>query len=297
MTSDDRNAIAAVALPEPAPEGALAESWRRFSRNQAALGGLFVIAATLMLAIFAPLITGYDPTSISRDRLFEPSFTHLMGTDNVGKDVFSSVLYGARVSLTVGFLAGLTSLTIGLLLGSLAGYYGGLLDSILMRVSEFFQIIPRFFFAILIVALLGGGLEKTILVIGGLSWPAVARIIRAQFLALKERELVESARAIGFGDWHIIVKEILPNAIPPAIVQGTLDISEAILLEAGLSFFGLSNPDAPSWGEMLSRAQPFLRSAWWMSLFPGCAIFLTVLAFNLIGDGLNDMLNPDLKER
>lgn len=273
------------------------ESWHRFSRNRAAVAGLVVIAIVVFVALFAPLLTSHDPIAISRDRLRAPSLAHLMGTDNVGKDVFANVIYGARVSLTVGLLAGLVSLSLGLVAGALAGYYGGWLDSALMRISEFFQIIPRFFLAILIVALLGGGLEKTILVIGALSWPSVARITRAQFLSLKESEMVESARAIGFSDRHIILKEILPNAIAPAIVQGTLDVSEAILLEAGLSFFGLSNPDAPSWGELLNRAQPFLRTAWWMSLFPGLAIFMTVLAFNMVGDGLNDMLNPDLKDR
>ncbi len=284
-------------LTERAAPGALAENWRRFSANSAALAALVLLVVIALVAIFAPQLATHDPIAISRDRLMEPSLSHLMGTDNVGKDVFSAILYGARVSLTVGILAGLTSLLIGVVVGALAGYYGGWIDSALMRVSEFFQIIPRFFLAILIVALLGGGLEKTILVIGGLSWPSIARIMRAQFLSLKEREMVEAARAAGFGNWHIIVREILPNAIPPAIVQGTLDISEAILLEAGLSFFGLSNPDMPSWGEMLNRAQPFLRTAWWMSLFPGLAIFTTVLAFNLVGDGINDMINPQLKER
>ena len=291
-----RNSSATIEDELPAPRR-WAENWRRFSRNRAALAGLIVLGIIALLALFAPLLAGYDPTSISRDRLQAPSLAHLFGTDNVGKDVLAGVLYGARVSLAVGLLAGLVSLTLGVLIGSLAGYYGGWIDSTLMRISEFFQIIPRFFLAILIVALLGGGLEKTILVIGGLSWPAVARIIRAQFLSLREREMVEAARAIGFSDWHIIVKEVLPNAIPPAIVQGTLDVSEAILLEAGLSFFGLSNPDAASWGEMLNRAQPFLRTAWWMAMFPGVAIFVTVLTFNLIGDGLNDMLDPDMKER
>ncbi|MSQ72862.1 MAG: ABC transporter permease [Betaproteobacteria bacterium] len=294
MTAENTDA---GALAEGAPPGAWAEHWRRFSRDRAAVAGLAIILIAALLAIFAGQIAQYDPSAISRDRLLEPSYAHLMGTDNVGKDVFSGVLYGARVSLTVGILAGLTSLAIGLVVGALSGYYGGWLDSLLMRMAEFFQIIPRFFLAIVIVALLGGGLEKTILVIGVLSWPATARIIRAQFLALREREMVEAARAAGFSNWHIIVREILPNAIAPAIVQGALDVSEAILLESSLSFFGLSNPDMPSWGEMLNRAQPFLRSAWWMSLFPGLAIFTVVLCFNLIADGLNDMLNPDLKER
>jgi peptide/nickel transport system permease protein len=287
----------ATAWEDGVRPSALAEHWRRFSRNWTAVAGLAAIVIAVLLAMGAGLIAGHDPTAISRDRLLAPSLAHWMGTDNVGKDVFSGVLYGARVSLTVGVLAGTTSLLIGLLVGALAGYYGGWLDSVLMRAAEFFQIVPRFFLAIVIVALLGGGIEKTILVIGVLSWPATARIIRAQFLALKEREMIEAARAAGFSDRHIILREILPNAIAPAIVQGALDISEAILLESGLSFFGLSNPDMPSWGEMLNRAQPFLRSAWWMSVFPGLAIFIVVLSFNLIADGLNDMLNPDLKER
>ena len=289
--------MSVISLPASEAPRPLAESWRRFSRNRTALAGLLAILCVVLLAVFAGVLAGHDPTAISRDRLLPPSAAHLMGTDNVGKDVFAGVVYGARVSLTVGILAGLTSLMIGLLVGALAGYYGGWLDSVLMRAAEFFQIVPRFFLAIVIVALLGGGLEKTILVIGLLSWPATARIIRAQFLSIKEREMVEAAHAVGFSNWHIMVREILPNAIAPAIVQGALDISEAILLESGLSFFGLSNPDTPSWGEMLNRAQPFLRSAWWMSVFPGMAIFFVVLSFNLIADGLNDMLNPDLKER
>ncbi|MCL4459246.1 MAG: ABC transporter permease [Chloroflexi bacterium] len=275
----------------------LLDGWRRFSKGKLAVFGLCVAVLTVLLAMSAPLLTGYDPLAISRERLLSPTLVHPMGTDNVGKDVFSGVLYGSRVSLTVGLLAAFTSFSVGLLIGSLAGYYGGSLDSLLMRISEFFQIMPRFFLALLVVAMLGGGLEKTIAVIGLLSWPATARIVRAQFLALKEREFVESARAIGFGDRHIIISEILPNALPPAIVQGTLDIALAILLEANLSFFGLGDPRMPSWGEMLNRAQPFLRSAWWMSVFPGTAIFINVLAFNLVGDGLNDLLNPELKER
>jgi peptide/nickel transport system permease protein len=286
-----------IAAAEAPPLRAWAEHWRRFSRNRMALAGLAVVIVVALLALGAPWLATHDPTAISRDRFLPPGAAHLLGTDNVGKDVFSSVLYGARTSLTVGLLAGLVSLGIGLAVGGLAGYHGGWVDSLLMRAAEFFQIIPRFFLAIVIVALLGGGLEKTILVIGALSWPATARIIRGQFLAIKEREMVEAARAIGFSDWHIMVREILPNAIGPAIVQGALDVSEAILLESGLSFFGLSNPDAPSWGEMLNRAQPYLRQAWWMSVFPGVSIFTLVLAFNLLADGLNDMLNPELKER
>ncbi len=275
----------------------LREGWRRFGQGKPAVFGLCVIILVFLTAVLAPFLAGYNPTSVSHDRLLPPSYMHPMGTDNVGKDVFSGVVYGARVSLAVGLLAALASLTIGLVVGSSAGYYGHFLDSLLMRASEFFQVMPRFFLALVVVAMVGGGLEKTIAVIGLLGWPAGARIIRSQFLALKEREFVETARAIGFPDWQIIVSEILPNALPPAIVQGTLDIAEAILLEASLSFFGLGDPRFASWGEMLSRAQPYLRTAWWMSVFPGLAIFATVLAFNLVGDGFNDLMNPELKER
>lgn len=275
----------------------LRASWRRYSKGRAAVLGLVIVVVTLFLALAAPLLAPYPPGAVSRQQLLAPSALHPMGTDNVGKDVLSGVLYGARVSLAVGLLAALTSFTVGVLVGSLAGYYGGVIDQVLMRVTEFFQVMPRFFLALLVVALLGSGLGKTIAVIGLLSWPAVARIVRGQFLALKEREFVESAHAIGFRDSYIILSEILPNALPPAIVQGTLDVAQAILLEAGLSFFGLGSPGTPSWGEMLNRAQPYLRSAWWMSVFPGLAIFANVLAFNLVGDGLNDLMNPELKER
>jgi peptide/nickel transport system permease protein len=283
---------------ELAPESSdLLAAWRRFSASRSALVGMVVLAIIVLIAVFAPWLTPYDPLGISPDRLLPPGPEHWMGTDNLGKDVYSGILYGARASLIIGCLAGATSLTIGLIFGTLSGYYGGVIDSALMRIAEFVQIMPRFFLAILIVAFLGGGIDRTILVIGGLSWPEVARIVRAQFMSLREREMVEAARAIGFSDRHIMLREILPNALPPAVVQASLDISEAILLAAGLAFFGLSDPNLPSWGEMLNRAQAFLRSAWWMSVCPGFAIFITVLAFNLVGDGLNDMLNPDKRDR
>ncbi|MFI4997238.1 MAG: ABC transporter permease [Hyphomicrobiales bacterium] len=289
---------AATPLIEEASSGfRRLDALRRFGANRFAALASTLLIMLVMIAVLAPLLTSYDPMAIGRERLMPPGMRHFFGTDNVGKDVFAGVLYGTRVSLLVGVLAGLTSLAIGVIVGAAAGYYGGALDSVLMRIAEFVQIMPRFFLAILIVAFFGGGVAKIVLVIGGLGWPEVGRIVRAQFLSLKEREVVEAARAIGFGDRHIIFHEILPNALAPAIVQASLDVSEAILLQAGLAFFGLSNPDMASWGEMLNRAQPFLRAAWWMSVFPGLAIFLTVLCFNLVGDGLNDMLSPEGRER
>lgn len=281
----------------PRRESAFYETWRRFKRSRGGVIGLAVIVLLVTLALAAPVLAPYNPNAVSRDRLQPPSAAHLFGTDNIGKDIFSGVLYGGRVSLTVGLLAALSALSIGLIVGSLAGYYGGAVDSILMRLSELFQTMPQFFLALVMVAILGGSTGLIILVLGIVSWPATARIVRAEFLALREREFVEAARAMGFSHRYIIFSEILPNALPPAIVRCTLDIASAILIEAGLSFFGLGNPAVASWGQMLNRAQPFLATAWWLSLFPGSAIFLAVLAFNLVGDALNDALNPELKER
>lgn len=258
--------------------------------------GLMIIAIFVIMALVAPYLSRYDPNMVSRDRLQPPSFAHYFGTDNVGKDVFSGVLFGTRVSLTVGIVAALTSLAIGTLVGSVAGYYGGAIDSVLMRFSEMLQTTPRFFLALVVVAIFGGGTGMIIAVIGFLRWPATARIVRAEFLHLREQEFVESAKAMGFSNAHIIFSEILPNAFPPAIVQVTLDVGAAILLEAGLSFFGLGDPSVASWGQMLNRAQAFLRTAWWLSVFPGACIFLSVLAFNLSGDALNDAMNPQLKD-
>ncbi len=287
--------VAQTSLPVRRSE--LAEIWRRYRRSPAGVVGLLVVILVLAVAVLAPWLTPHSPTAVSRDRLQPPSPAHYFGTDNVGKDAWSGVLYGARVSISVGLLSALTSLTLGTLIGSLAGYYGGTLDSVLMRVSELFQTMPRFFLALVAISVLGGGTGLIIAVIGLVSWPATARIVRAEFMGLREREFVEAARAMGFSDRYIIFSEILPNALPPAIVQGTLDIASAILVEAGLSFFGLGNPDVASWGQMLNRAQSYFRSAWWLSVFPGAAIFVTVLAFNLVGDALNDTFAPELKER
>lgn len=289
--------ILQVAVPEAQRLKGFRTLWQQYRKSAAGVIGIIVILLFVAVAVLAPLLTDYDPTTVSRDRLQPPSSLHFFGTDNVGKDVFSGVIFGARVSLTVGVFAALTALTLGALIGSIAGFYGGVTDSILMRVSELFQSMPRFFLALVMVAVMGGGTGMIILVLAIVSWPETARIIRAEFMALKEREFVEAAKALGFGTRYIIVSEILPNALPPAIVRSTLDVASAILIEAGLSFFGLGDPGVASWGQMLNRAQPYLASAWWLSVFPGAAIFLAVLAFNVVGDALNDAMNPQLKER
>ncbi len=269
--------------------------WRKYKRNRTAVYGLIVTLVFVAIAILAPFISPFRPLSTGKDSFHPPGSTYLMGTDDLGRDIFSGVLWGARISIMTGLLAALTSTLIGVIIGSISGYYGGMKDVVLMRVTEFFLVIPRFFLVLMIVALFGSSLWNVIIVIGVLSWPVTARLVRAEFLSLKEKEFVESAKACGSSNLSIILSHILPNASPPIIVSGSLQIARAILLEAGLSFLGLGDPNQVSWGVMLYNAQRFFRHAWWTTTFPGIAIFLVVMAFNLVGDGLNDALNPKEK--
>jgi len=197
----------------------------------------------------------------------------------------------------VGFMAAGTSMLIGVLVGAFSGYLGGRVDAVLMRITEFFQVIPSFFLALVLITFMGGNIWNVVLVITVLSWPRAARLVRAQFLSIKEKEFVEAAYAVGESTGYIIFGEILPNALPPAIVNSSLEVGRAIIVEAALSFIGLGDPNKMSWGYMLRNAQDYLRMAWWMAFFPGLCIFLLVTALNLVGDGLNDVLNPRLKER
>ncbi len=270
---------------------------QRFARNRGAVVGLIVVCVVALIACFASILAPYDPWALGSQPFVFPTSAHMMGTDDLGRDVLSGVLYGGRASLTVGLAAAGMALVIGVTVGSVSGYSRGILGDVLMRLTEAFMVAPRFFLAILIVAFFGSGLDKIIFVIGILSWPTVARLVRAQFLWLREQEFVEAARSLGVGRTGLIVSEILPNALPPAIVAGSLEIARAILLEAALSFLGLGDPNVISWGTMLRDAQPFLRRAWWMSVGPGIAISLVVLAFNLVGDGFNDAMNPRSQER
>ncbi len=270
--------------------------WRRFARNRAAVFGLAVVISFLAVALAADGLAPYEPLAISHDSFAPPSPPHWMGTDDVGRDILSGVLFGARISLLIGFAAASASILLGTIIGAIAGYFGGVIDDMLMRVTEMFQVIPRLILAIVIVAIYGPSVLNVIVAIGFLSWPSTARIVRSQFLSLREREFVEASVAMGDSWRSIVFSEILPNVFPSIIVDMTLLVSTAILLEAGLSFVGLSDPRVVSWGRMLMNAQQFIFHGWWLAFFPGLAITLTTLALNLFGDGLNDALAPKLKQ-
>ena len=275
----------------------MSEFWRRYKKSPSAIIGLFLISIFILIVIFGPNVAPYSPSAFKSPAFNPPNSKNLMGTDDLGRDIFSRVLYGARVSLIIGFLSALLSTVVGVIVGSFSGYYGGRIDDLLTRLTEFFQVLPKFFLALIIVALFGSGIINVVLVIAVLSWPSTARLVRAEFLYLKELEFIEAARSLGAGSLSIIFNEILPNAIHVAIVNMSMQAASSILIEAGLSFLGLSDPNVISWGYMLRNAQDFYTYAWWMAIFPGFAIFLTVLSFNLIGEGLNDALNPMLKEK
>ncbi len=250
------------------------------------LVGMILVAIPLLAALLAPLLTGADPMALSGQTLRAPSQAHPMGTDDLGRDVLARVLYGGRISLTVGVFSALIAITIGTAVGTVAGFFGGRVDEILMRVTEVFQIIPRFLLAIVVVALLGGGQTKIIIVIGVLSWVATARVVRAQLLVLRGEEFILAATMGGASSWRMITRHILPNVVPFIIVSGSLQTGGAILTESFLSFLGLGDPSHPSWGLLLQQAQLYLQQAWWMSTFPGIALSMTILGLNLMGDGL-----------
>ena len=271
--------------------------WHQFRRNRAAEWSLYLIIGFVLAATLAYQLSPYDPFALGDETLIAPRGDHWMGTDDLGRDTLSRVIHGSRVPLLVGFLATAASMALGILIGSLSGYFGGRTDIILMRVTEYVLVVPRFFLALLVVAMLGTGIEKIIVVIGILGWPEVARVVRAQFLTFREREFVVAARAIGASHAKVIFREILPNAIPPAVVVASILVARAIILEAGLSFLGLGDPNLISWGSLLSEAQERISASVWLALFPGLAISLLVLCINLFGDGINDVLNPKLRKK
>lgn len=268
--------------------------WARILRQPAAVMGLILMLVLVATALGADKIAPNDPFSNSLDAFQPPSAAHLFGTDDLGRDVFSGVVHGARVSLLVGLVAALTSTLLGVLIGGLAGYAGGLVDDVLMRLTEVFMVVPRFFLVLVVAALFGGSIWLIVLVLGLTMWPGTARLLRSQVLSLRTRDYVLAARAIGVSEAGILVRHVLPAALPPVVTQAALQVGAAILTEAGLSFLGLGDRNVMSWGIILNDAQQFVRQAWWISTFPGVAITLTVLATNLAADGLNEAWDPRL---
>ena len=267
---------------------------RRLLHRKGAVFGMTVIAAFILLAIFAPLISPYDPTAQSWTAVRKaPSWAHWFGTDEVGRDVMARVIYGARASLLAGVISVSIALAIGVPLGLVAGYLGGPIDALLSRITDAMLACPFLILAIALAAFLGPSLTNAMIAIGITSTPIFVRLTRGQVMAVKVEDYVEAARAVGNPRWRIAVVHILPNILPALLVQATLSIAAAIIAEASLSFLGLGQqPPAPSWGSMLNAAQRFLTNAPWIAVWPGIAIFLTVLSFNLVGDGLRDALDP-----
>lgn len=265
---------------------------QRFMAYRAGLASGGYVAVLVLVAAVTFLLPGVDPHAISDLAMDPPTFAHPLGTDELGRDILLGILYGSQVSLAVGVSAAFGATLLGVLLGAAAGFYGGWLDLAVMRIAEMFQVVPSFILAAVIVALSGSGLTQVVAVIVLLAWPQIARITRGEVMRVKQLEFVDAVRCLGMREWEILAIEVVPNAMAPVLAAGTLVVAQAILLEASLSFLGLSSADIVSWGRMLNAGQRFLFNAWWMSVFPGLAIFLTVLSFNLLGDAIGSALNP-----
>ncbi|MCP5412361.1 MAG: ABC transporter permease [Alphaproteobacteria bacterium] len=265
----------------------------RFLARPQTLIGLLVFAAIVVLALGAPLLFPRGPFTIVGMPLLAPGSPGLpAGSDVLGRDMLVGLIYGARVSLLVGIASTCCSVGIGVLLGAVAGYYGGAVDDVLMRITEFFQIIPAFVLLMVLVAFLQPSLFSTVVGIALITWPQVARVVRGEFLALRSREFVQAAKLLGESDLYIIFRQILPNALPPIVVVGSMMVGSAILTESALSFLGLGDPNLRSWGSMIGASRSAMWVAWWTTVLPGLAIMVTVLALNFIGDGLNEALSP-----
>lgn len=273
--------------------------WKRYCRNRGAIIGLLILTLVILVAVLAPLLFPQSPWKMVQ-RPFLPPFSQndlLLGTDALGRDVMAGLAHGAYVSLLVGLVSTIVALAIGVPIGACAGYFAGGADDALMRFTEFFQTIPSFALAIVLLAIFQPSLIFVIIAIAIVSWPPVARLVRGEVLSLRTREFVEAATLSGLSNLQIITRHVLPNALPPIIVLASLMVAQAILLESSLSFLGLGDPNVMSWGYMIGSARTVIREQWWLSFMPGMAILLTVLALNLIGEGLNDALNPRLTRK
>src|SRR5215470_14035333 len=281
-----------LAPPVPLPPPAPADLVRRLFVTRFGGAGVVILLAISILSVFAPWFASTGPMDIGSPSMQPPSWAHPFGTDSLGRDVRSVLLFAGRSSLTIGFSAAAMAFLIGGTVGALAGYFRGALAAVLLRVTDLFHTLPAIIIVLFSVSLLGASFWLQVAAVALAIWPIEARLVYGQFIALSEREFVLAARAAGLSTGHVIFREILPNALPMVTVQVALDASTAILIEAGLGFLGLSDPAVPSWGEMLNRGQEFLELAWWMSVFPGMAICIAVLGFNLFADGLTEMFNP-----
>ncbi|MFC1501205.1 ABC transporter permease [Elusimicrobiota bacterium] len=270
--------------------------FERFKQNKLACFGLGLISALILLAVIAPVISPYSPTDQNlMDRLQAPSLKYIFGTDDLGRDVLSRMIYGIRVSLSVGFIAALIAVVIGTSLGLLAGYFGGWVDTVIMRLVDIMLCFPAFFLILIVIAFLEPSIHNVMVVIGITSWPGLTRLVRAEILSLREREFIQASRLLGLSNFRIFFVHLLPNVVSPIVVSATLGVGSAILIESGLSFLGLGvQPPMPSWGQILTSGKEYIYVAWWLSAFPGIAILLTVLFFNLLGTGLRDILDPKL---
>ncbi len=277
---------------------AFSEFLRRFLKNKLAVAGAVFVLLIIVVAIFATYLAPYSPDHIEPYHTLQPpSLHHLMGTDSLGRDVFSRMLYGARVSLLVGFIAVGISTLVGAVLGAIAGYYGGWVDSLIMRFVDVMLCFPTFFLILAVIAFLNPGIVNIMVVIGLTSWMGVARLVRAEFLKLKKEDFTMAVKASGASDFRIIFKHVLPNALAPVLVAATLGVAGAVLTESALSFLGLGvQPPTPSWGNILAEGKDNIEIAWWLSFYPGLAILITVLGYNLVGEGIRDAIDPRLKD-
>ncbi len=300
---DARATAARHAAGEPSASRAGDSQWaiaaRHLRRNRLALAGLLTVVALYLIAFLAPLIAPYDPIAqgdLTTMSYLPPGLDHWMGTDQFGRDVLSRIIYGARISLAIGFIAVAIAIVLGSLLGAVAGYLGGKVDAVIMRFTDMVMAFPRLVLLIMIIALFESSITLIILILGLTQWPGTARLVRGEVLSLREQEYVQAARALGFGRTRIILRHLLPNVLAPVIVAATLGIGNTIVLEAGLSFLGMGvQPPTPSWGTLVADGRQNLIGAWWVATFPGLAVVVTVLAFNLVGDGLRDALDPRLR--
>jgi peptide/nickel transport system permease protein len=270
--------------------------WSRFLGNPRVYLGLIWLGLLLFVAGAANVLAPTDPFAIVGKPMAAPGGEFWLGTDSLGRNVLAGLIHGSRATILIAVLATLFAVAFGTLIGAVAGYYGGLIDNVLMRFTEFFQTIPSFLFAIVLIAILSPSALNLVIAIATVSWPPIARVVRGEVLTVKSREFVQAAVVAGQGDAAILLKQVLPNTLSPLIVTGSLLIATAILVESALSFLGLGAPNLMSWGFMIGAGRSFMREAWWLVTVPGVAILLTVLAINLVGEGLNDALNPRLAD-